>query len=133
MVAMVDTPMLTTARPQWAITSQATRSCTRASFRPALLRVSCCSGGGSSGAAVSRGERREGSGAEVAGKSSAQFGTVYVASVPLRAPKGAAEVLQAVQDVQLLADFQHFMTIIKPNDDAAAPVRRPPSSPHPMV
>lgn len=58
-------------------------------------------------------------------RSGVHFGEVYVASVSLRAPKGAAEILEAVQDVQLFAGFQHFMTIIKPNGDGGAPVCRP--------
>lgn len=55
------------------------------------------------------------------------FGEVYVASVPLRAPNGAAQILDAMKDAEIFANFQHYMTIIKPNDDGGdqAPVRLP--------
>jgi hypothetical protein len=126
MVAMVDAmlstaPCLPTARPQWTPALLPIRVATRASSKPAPLRVSCSTTSTSGGAVEKRGE----SGEEVGSKSTAPFGEVYVASVSLRAPKGVAEILHASQDVQLFADFQHYMTVIKPNDDGGAPVRLP--------
>ncbi|KAG0567339.1 hypothetical protein KC19_7G127500 [Ceratodon purpureus] len=125
MVTMVDStlttaPCLPSPRPQWIPPSQPSRVAIRASFKPAALRVSCCSGATTSSATTSDGVASL-RGEEVGSRSSAPFGEVYVASVPLRAPRGAAEVLEVMQHVELFENFQHFMTIIKPNDDGGAP------------
>jgi len=64
------------------------------------------------------------SGDDGGSSSNSGFGEVYVVSVPLRAPPGAAQVFDAMKDLEICANFQHYMTIIKPNDDGPpAPVR----------
>lgn len=50
------------------------------------------------------------------------FGEVYVASVPLRAPAGAAQVFDFMKNFAVFANFQHYITIIKPYEEAPCTV-----------
>lgn len=83
------------------------RDSLRTSVRPAVVRITCCSGATPIVEAVDVSQ-------EVGSATSARFGDVYVASVPLRAPKLAQEIFEAVKDLEMFSEFQHFMTIVKP-------------------
>jgi hypothetical protein len=57
----------------------------------------------------------------------ATFTAVYVAAVPLRAPKGPAQLLMSAGYSLGLWDLQHFMVLLRP--DPARTQVRPPTSP----
>lgn len=80
-----------------------------------MVRITCCSGATPIVEAVDVSQ-------EVGSATSARFGDVYVASVPLRAPKLAQEIFEAVKDLEMFSEFQHFMTIVKPVGNGDLPV-----------